>query len=143
MSDKVFLDTNILIYLYSEDERTKRSVARKLFSNHQNIKISTQILSEFSNVHYRKLKINPDEISEMILEISRNCDVKPINISTVTNALAILNRYKYAFFDSLILSTAIENNCNILYSEDMHAGHVLENTITIINPFESIKETTS
>jgi predicted nucleic acid-binding protein len=45
MNDKVFLDTNILIYLYSKDEPSKQLIAKQIFSNHTNVIVSTQILS--------------------------------------------------------------------------------------------------
>ncbi len=39
-------------------------------------------------------------------------------------------------YDSLIISTALENNCEILYSEDMQHKQIIENKMVIINPFE-------
>ena len=51
------------------------------------------------------------------------------------NALKIASKYKYSFPDSLIIATAIEYNCNVLFSEDMHHNQIIENTLKIINPF--------
>ena len=50
--------------------------------------------------------------------------------------LKIKDKYKLQFYDSLIIATALENNCSVLYSEDMQHGFEIENTLTIINPFK-------
>ena len=43
--------------------------------------------------------------------------------------------YRFSFYDSLIVAAAIESNCAILYSEDLQNGQVIENELTIKNPF--------
>jgi len=59
MSDKVFIDTNVFIYLYSEDEPEKQSVALDILEQAHCV-TSTQVLNEFCSVCLRKLKIvNP------------------------------------------------------------------------------------
>jgi predicted nucleic acid-binding protein len=56
MIDKRFFDTNIVVYLYSQDEPDKQSIAKDLFKNNQPI-ISTQVLGEFANVLRRKFQL--------------------------------------------------------------------------------------
>jgi len=63
-------------------------------------------------------------------------NVAILNVETVINALKIKQKYQYSYYDSLIISTALQNDCNILYSEDMHNHHLIENKLTIINPFK-------
>ncbi|HNZ27311.1 MAG TPA: PIN domain-containing protein [Spirochaetota bacterium] len=55
------------------------------------------------------------------------------NLDTIINAIHISNKYKYSYYDSLIISTALENNCNILYSEDLQHNQLIENKLRIIN----------
>jgi predicted nucleic acid-binding protein len=46
------------------------------------------------------------------------------------------NKYNLQYYDALIIATALENNCNILFSEDMQDKLIIENKLTIINPFK-------
>ena len=41
----------------------------------------------------------------------------------------------YSLYDALIISSALEANCSILYSEDMHHGHCIDKRLKIVNPF--------
>ena len=132
MQDRCFLDTNVLLYLLSKDIE-KKSIAKKLLK--ENHCISIQVLNEFSNVSLRRFKLSVDETKEIIEKISQNCTVYPYNKETILSALDLKERYRYQFYDSLILATALENDCTIVYSEDMQHNHVLEDRLTIVNPF--------
>ena len=133
MRDRCFLDTNILLYLLSNDIE-KKSIAKKLFK--ENHSISIQVLNEFSNVSLRRFKLSVSQTKEIIDKISQSCKVYPYNKETILSALDLKERYRYQFYDSLILATALDNGCNIVYSEDMQNGQVIDNRLTIINPFE-------
>ena len=52
-------------------------------------------------------------------------------------ALQIAGRYKYSIYDRLIIAAALETGCNLVYSEELHDGQVIENSLTIRNPFKS------
>ena len=54
---------------------------------------------------------------------------------TIFEACHLAARYQFSFYDSLILSAALECECSILYSEDMSHGQVIEKKLTITNPF--------
>ncbi|MDR0518370.1 MAG: PIN domain-containing protein [Fibromonadaceae bacterium] len=134
MKDKVFLDSNILIYLYSEDELQKRNVANDIFDKYECI-ISTQALNEFCSVCIKKLNKTISEIIESLNEIKENSRMKFIDDKTIEQALLLHEKYLYSYFDSLMLSSALENDCKIIYSEDMQHGQVIENVLKIVNPF--------
>jgi predicted nucleic acid-binding protein len=51
-------------------------------------------------------------------------------------AVDILDRYKYSFYDSLIIATALENKCMILYSEDLQHNQGIGKKMKIVNPFK-------
>lgn len=57
----------------------------------------------------------------------------PLTTSCTLRAVAVKDRYGFSYYDSLIVATALENQCIFLYSEDMHHGQVVD-TLTIINP---------
>ena len=134
MPDSIFLDTNILIYLYSEDELDKREAAMAC-ANLSNIWISTQVLSEMINVLRRKFAVSHDTLLELISELESRFSITTVTTSTVRQALLINQRYGYAWFDSLILTSALELGCSALYSEDLHHGQTIGDHLTIVNPF--------
>jgi len=137
MRDKVFLDTNIVIYSYSEDEVEKFEIANRLLEEYENqIIISTQVINELSNTLFRKFRLNAEEVEAVVLELNNNFPIVNFTLQTQLKAIEIKERYQLQFYDSLILATALENGCNIVYSEDMQNGQVIDNRLTIINPIE-------
>jgi len=136
MHDKAFLDSNILIYLYTEDDDSKRSIAQ-LKLNENICVTSIQALNETSNVLGKKFFLNHTEVKALIDNIEAVCDeVLPINRKTIDNALELKDRYGFSFFDSLMLSSALEGGCNVIFSEDLSDGQVVEKTLKIVNPFK-------
>ena len=134
MNDNVFLDTNIFVYLYSEDEPKKQSVALKIFDSVHCI-TSTQVLNEFSSVCLRKLGRSPNEVLQSIKEIVENCELCYIDIATIQSALLLHNKYGYSYYDCLVLASAVSNRCKYLYSEDMQHNQLIESELKILNPF--------
>ncbi len=132
---KIFLDTNLLIYLYSEDEPEKRRTVLNLIIENEAI-ISTQVVNELSNVLYKKFKLNSDKVLEVIEEIQRNVYISDVNMETIKYAHFIKNKYKYSYFDSLMISSALENKCDILFTEDMQNNQLIENVLKLKNPFK-------
>jgi len=133
MSDNVFLDTNVFIYAYS-DELDKKECSFKLLNELPCI-TSTQVLSELSNVCFKKLKFLDNAISNVIKEVMNFCDIFIVNETTIQRAIFIKGRYGYSYYDSLILASALESDCSILYSEDLQHGQVIDDLLKIVNPF--------
>lgn len=135
MKDKVFFDTNIVIYLYSEDETDKRNIILDLIPAYDVI-ISTQVINEMSCVFNRKMNIDWASIEKVKGELSLLFDIKIIDLATITMAYKIADIYGYNYFDSLMLSSVLENKCKIIYSEDLHHNQLIENKLYIKNPFK-------
>lgn len=76
----------------------------------------------------------------MILEIDNNFEIVNFSLTTQIKALKIKEKYKLQYYDSLILATALENGCTLLYSEDMQHEQIIENQIKIVNPFISCQD---
>jgi len=93
------------------------------------------VLSEYINVVKRKLKLPKDEIMDVCLQNIEMCVLQPVSLSTLKYARRLLDRYNFQLFDSIIVASALEADCHILYSEDLHHGLVVENRLEIINPF--------
>jgi predicted nucleic acid-binding protein len=133
MNRKIAIDTNILVYCHSNDELDKQKMATSFFSFYP--VISTQVLSEYINVVKRKLGLPKDKIMDVCLQNIELCTLQSVTIDTLKYARYLLNHYDFQLFDSIVVASALEAKCSILYSEDFHHGLVVENQMEIINPF--------
>jgi predicted nucleic acid-binding protein len=117
MSDNIFLDSNILVYSYSNSnsEIQKQEISRQLIANNNSL-ISTQVLQELCNIVTRKFKFSSEQAATAIEESCQNNSLH-INIEeTALKACQIAGRYGYFLYDSLIISAALERGFSILYS---------------------------
>jgi len=128
-----FLDSNICIYALDHKDLRKQLIALGLFK--QCPAISSQVCIEVYLVLNKKLKYTPFECDKNLVAIMEMSDFKNITESIILSSINLRIKYKFSFLDSIIIATALESNCEILYSEDMHHGLVVENKLTIINPF--------
>jgi predicted nucleic acid-binding protein len=69
-----------------------------------------------------------------IYDILKLCDVTPLDIQTYKEAYKIRDRYNVSYWDSLIVASALDNECEILYSEDMQHNLKIEDKLLIRNP---------
>ena len=132
MTVPAFLDTNVLVYAaLLPDPRSER--ARDLLA--AGGIISVQVLNEFTNVASRKLRRPWPEIAEAIRLITVVCpDIRPLTTATHALALHLAERTGYAFYDALILASALEAGCDTLLTEDMQDGRTITG-LDIRNPF--------
>ncbi|MBN1408790.1 MAG: PIN domain-containing protein [Calditrichaceae bacterium] len=139
MSDKYFIDTNIIVYSFDKSVPNKSDIAKNIIAGALELSkgiISFQVIQEFLNVALRKFKSPvtfPDCAKYLNLVLEPLCDVFP-DIELYYRALDVMERWQYTFYDSLIISAALRGNCTILYSEDLQHNQKIEN-LTIINPF--------
>lgn len=134
MTDKIFIDTNILVYL-SSNETHKEEIAKSIIYSQSNASISTQVLSEFSNVIYRKKILTVDKLLQYINMFSKIFTIEIITPDIIISAINIKEKYMLSLWDSIIISTALDNNCNILISEDLQHKQIIEHKLKIVNPF--------
>lgn len=134
MPVKNFLDTNIIIYSYSQDEPDKQQRALECVQEGTPW-ISTQVLNETVNVLRRKFSLEYPQIRAVVQELTQQLQTAIVSVNTIQSALAIAERYQYSYFDSLIVASALEIGCDRLYSEDLQNGQQINNQLTVINPF--------
>jgi len=132
MPGKVFIDTNIVIYALGPASH-KAPLAAPLFVG--NPSISTQVLSETANVAAKRLALPVPEVRKLVTTLEAMCRVEIISLTTIHTALDIQERYGFSWYDSLIVTTALEAGCDTLYSEDMQDSQVIEGRLRIVNPF--------
>jgi predicted nucleic acid-binding protein len=129
-----FLDTNVLVYSFSEQDAAKREVARAL-AEADGARVSTQVFSELAHVLTRRFGVPAREVKDRITNIATACEIVPVTPAIVLDALRIMERFGYGFFDSQIIAAALASGASVLYSEDLHADQTIDGTLTIRSPF--------
>ena len=128
-----FLDTNILVYAFSNDRRAERAQALLEGGN----SIGVQSLNEFTNVARGKLKESWSWTQEALDRICSLCEtIVPLDIAVHSRGVAISERYKLHIYDALIVAAALKQGCAILWSVDMQDGLIVDGLLTVRNPFD-------
>lgn len=133
MNDKIFIDTNILIYSIS-DEPQKRAIAHAVLLNHE-IVVSPQVINEFVATGIRKRMLLQDQAVAYARQFMQIFEVTVMTQHTIASAFDVMVRYQFSYWDSLIVAAALEGQCLQLYTEDLQDGQQIEKRLTIYNPF--------
>lgn len=97
--------------------------------------ISKQVINELSNILLKKFKLGSDQVENVLLEIDNVLPIVDFDLTTQIKALKLKDRYQFQYYDALIVATALENNCTVVYSEDMQHEMLIDGNLKIINPF--------
>lgn len=139
MSDRVFLDTNVLVYADDLDAGAKRDRARQLVREvltQRTGVCSTQVLQEYYAVSTRKLGVDPLHARRKV-ELLASLDVVRVQVPDILAAIDLLRLHQLPFWDALILRAAMTAGCSKLLTEDFHDGRTLEG-VRIENPFRDL-----
>lgn len=132
MTDKPFIDTNVLVYAYTFDERRNERATSLLASGGV---VSVQVLNEFVNVSRRKLKFSWDTVSRALAHFRLLLEAPvPLTIDIHADAVELSRLRGFGIYDSLILATARRAGCRLLYSEDLQDGQTIDGVL-VNNPF--------
>ncbi|HVW65754.1 MAG TPA: PIN domain-containing protein [Nitrosospira sp.] len=129
---KVFIDSNILIYLLSANVSKANQAEAVVRAGGR---ISVQVLNEIANVALRKLDMPWREINEVLALIQSICPAEPLTIETHDQGRFISERYGLSVYDAMIVAAALLAGCETLYSEGMQDGLFVERQLRICNPF--------
>lgn len=129
---EAFFDTSVLLYLLSADTAKADRVEHLLAEPGV---ISVQVLNEFTAVASRKLGLPPADTREILDTVRAVCRTEPLTVEDHDRAAGIADRYRFSFYDSLIVASALRAGCRTLYSEDLHHGQVIDRQLTIVSPF--------
>lgn len=138
MRDKIFLDTNIIVYAHDSSSGGKHAAAKDIMDHlwkNRNGVISVQVLQEFFVCVTKKIK-KPLTIkyARVILEYLSTWDIVVNDKYLTLKAIDIQERHRFSFWDSLIIQAADQGRARILLSEDLPDGQVVKD-LKIINPF--------
>lgn len=139
MSGKYFLDTNIFIYSFDHSARKKASSARELIREavgSQKGVTSYQVAQEFFNVALKRFTrpMKPHEAEQYLVTVFRPLTAVHSSIALYGEALRLHGQNGLSWFDSLIVSAALQAGCDVLYTEDLQHGQRFGN-LRIVNPF--------
>ncbi|KQC33231.1 hypothetical protein AAU57_07810 [Nonlabens sp. YIK11] len=137
MKDRIFVDSNIFIYLLDSKNLQKQRKAGSFLKSIEeaDVQISTQVVKEFCNVMINKFKLSETTVRDSLSLFSR-MSIADTPISLIQKAIQLKYKYQLQFYDSIIVAAALETHCNILYSEDMQHSQSIEG-LQIINPFQN------
>ncbi len=137
MAGRSFIDTNVLVYAEASDEPLKQQAAlaliKRLYENNEGV-LSTQILQEYCNVALKKLRLPTTHIRAQ-LDLYEQFEVVQVTPAIIRAGLDLQQTRSVSFFDSILLASAHAAGCNVIWSEDMNTGEVI-NGMQITNPFE-------
>jgi predicted nucleic acid-binding protein len=137
MSDRAFLDTNVLVYAVDEAEPAKRDAARQLLgsTDYGEFVLSTQILSEFYVVATRRLaQPVAEDVAAAAVDRLGQLPTVMIDLALVNDAIELSRSAQVSYWDGLILAAATRGGCRRLLTEDLNDGQTF-GSVRIENPF--------
>lgn len=138
MATRSFIDTNVLVYAEASDAPLKQRAAlallKSLYVEGLGV-LSTQVLQEYCNVALKKLKL-PAQYVRSQLDLYEQFEVVQVTPAIIHAGLDIHQTRSVSFFDAIVLASAHASGCNVIWTEDMNAGEVV-NGVSISNPFST------
>ena len=138
-AQRVFFDTNIVVYCFDTLEPRKQTRAKDLLAhalNSQTGVVSYQVIQEFCNVatKARRLQLPQERIQAYINLVLQPMNQVACRPALIEAALTLRAEHGFSFYDSLIIASATQAKCQMLYSEDLqHLQRV--GSLQIVNPF--------
>jgi predicted nucleic acid-binding protein len=133
-----FVDTNILIYAHEPDMGPKQARAIELLARlaeGSSGALSMQVLIEFYSAATRKLAISSPAAEEIVLDLNSWMTIHRPEPADIIRAAGLQRRYHIAWFDALILNSALQLGCTTLWmTEDLNHGQRYS-TVVARNPF--------
>ncbi len=145
MNGDVFVDTNIFLYALtipespSSSDLEKHEKALEFFKttilDAESLVTSVQIINEVHFNLIRKFHIGDPVAFELVkTRIVSNFEVLPVSISAWYKSIELRSRYSLSYWDSIMVSSAIERSCSFLVTEDLQDGLVINKELRILNP---------
>jgi predicted nucleic acid-binding protein len=131
---EAFFDTSVLFYLLSDEGHKADRVETLLEGGGF---VSVQVLNEFAAVALRKLRLSLRDIREVLDTVRALCTVVPLTSATHDLGMDVCERYRFSFYDSVIVASAMIVGAKILYSEDLQHGQTIDRQLRVANPFRS------
>jgi predicted nucleic acid-binding protein len=135
MQNKIFIDSNIWLYLFLQDDNKKYVITEEyLLMNNVNSSfiITYQVINEVTNI-LLKNSFTESKIREYIEYLLKVCTLQDFTKEILLTASSVREAYSISFWDSIIVGSALFAKCNTLISEDMQDGLIMNNELLIKN----------
>ncbi len=131
-----FIDTNVWLCAFIPSQDANKSANAKAIIQQSDVIISPQVINEICVNLIKKTQFDESSIQQLIASFYNKYRVADLDKNVLMKASELRERWHFSFWDSLVVSSALLGGAEILYSEDLHNGLVVENRLTvIINPF--------
>jgi predicted nucleic acid-binding protein len=132
MIDKIFIDSNIWLYLFLKDESNKFKIVENYILENSNnpIFISYQVINEVTNQLIRK-NFSETIIKKNIEYLFKICTIHNYSKEIILLASSLRDKHFFSFWDSMIVASALNCGCSILASEDMQNGLKIDNMVIV------------
>ncbi|MCC6134296.1 MAG: PIN domain-containing protein [Candidatus Contendobacter sp.] len=135
MSGDFFVDSNIWLYAFMDESSPKHTPARALIEQDR-VVLSTQVINEVCSNLIRKADYTEPEIQQTIQNLAAIYPILDITLPIIRQASKLRVAYRLSYWDSLILATAQDAGCSVVYSEDMQDNLKIA-ALIIRNPFKT------
>ncbi|HYN29735.1 MAG TPA: PIN domain-containing protein [Dermatophilaceae bacterium] len=131
---RVFVDTNVLAYVFDEDSPDKQSRARAALASAEDPVVSTQVMLELFTVLTRKFA-RPLSATAACDVLDRLSDLPVVSADAalVRKAARTATRHQLSVWDAMILEAAVEAGCSEVWTEDLATGSVLGG-VRVVDP---------
>ena len=136
MSGDFFIDSNIWLYAFMDESSSKHASATALIQQN-GVVLSTQVVNEVCNNLIRKADYTEPEIQQTIQNWVAVYPILDVTLPIIRQASVLRVAYRLSYWDSLILATAQDAGCSVVYSEDMQDGLRI-GALTLRNPFKAM-----
>jgi predicted nucleic acid-binding protein len=127
-----FLDSNVLLYLMTSDDR-KAVISKRLLD--EGCDISVQVLNEIANVLCKKYRLPWEDVRRFLDTVKQLVEVVDVDLDIHIIGMGIAERFGFAIYDSMIVAAAIKTGCEFVMTEDLQHGQVIDGLLTVVNPF--------
>ena len=134
MTDRIFVDSNLWVYLFTDDDEVKSKVAKEYITKSaesSRLVISYQVVNEVCHV-LKKKKYTEPEIRGVADNMMGLCDICDYSGEIIYHASGLREKHSFSFWDSHIVASALTSQCGVLASEDMQDGLKID-SLTIMN----------
>ena len=139
MSDRIFFDTNVIVYALSKSVPSKQVIASRLLKDAIESgrgTISFQVVQEFFNVAFRRFTppMTAADAEHFLTVTLRPLLAVQSSYGLYMRALQLTRGHSISWYDSLLVAAALESDCRSLYTEDLQHGQKFD-SLRVVNPF--------
>ena len=132
-----FLDSNIWLYAFNKSQDARKHAVANQLLRAKGFTISTQVINEVCRNLIKKASFSDAQIENVVNAFYKRCEVICFDQTILLNAVSVREQYQISSWDSLIVASALKADADFLYSEDMQDGLLINEKLTVVNPFQS------